>query len=119
MHGRRFAVAVMLAFVCSCVQAQTEERLVTVTGRLTHVMAIGAESTGWMIEFEAETSVDGKQVHSIEVAYRDTKGLEELENKRVKARGKLSHRHGLETGERAVLENNVDQGSQREQPPAE
>jgi heat shock protein HslJ len=97
-------MCLFLAFVCSRVRAQTEEQKVTVTGRLSHVMAIGAESTGWMIEFETETSINGKRMSSIEVASQQTKRLEALENKRVKASGKLSHRHGVETGERTILE---------------
>jgi heat shock protein HslJ len=117
MRSRRFAMGLILAFVCGRAWAQTEEHVVTVTGRLTHVMAIGAESTGWMIEFETETSINGKRMSSIEVASRKTKRLEVLENKRVTASGKLSHRHGVETGERTVLEitsiREVKDGSQQ------
>jgi heat shock protein HslJ len=104
MRTQRFAVGLILGLVCVCVQAQTTERAITVTGRLTRAMGIGGESTGWMIQLETETSIDGKQVHVIEVAYRNQKRLEELENKLVRASGKLAHRTGVETGERTVLE---------------
>jgi len=48
--------------------------------------------------------VEIKQVQVIEVAYRNAKRLEELENKLVRASGKLAHRIGVETGERTVVE---------------
>jgi heat shock protein HslJ len=57
-----------------------------------------------MIELEAETAIDGKQVQVIEVAHRNAKRLEALENKVVRASGKLAHRQGVETGERTILE---------------
>jgi heat shock protein HslJ len=104
MRTRRFVVGLILGFVCVCAQAQTTERAVTVTGRLTRAMGIGGESTGWMIQFEAETVIDGKPVHVVEVAYRNAKRLEGLDNKLVKVSGKLAHRSGVETGERTVLE---------------
>jgi heat shock protein HslJ len=77
---------------------------ITVTGKLTRVMAIGGESTGWAIQLDSEVAVEGKQVSSIEVYSRKTKTLEKLENKRVAATGSLSHRQGVETGEQIVLE---------------
>src|SRR4029077_7872986 len=98
MRTRRFVVGLILGFVCVCAQAQTTERAITVTGRLTRAMGIGGESTGWMIQFEAETFIDGKPVHVVEVAYRNAKRLEGLDNKLVKASGKLAHRSGVETG---------------------
>jgi heat shock protein HslJ len=57
-----------------------------------------------MIEFDRDTTIDGKQVHSIEVDSPKKERLEALENKRVKATGKISHRQGVETGERSILE---------------
>jgi hypothetical protein len=72
-------------------------------GRLTRVMAIGAESTGWAIELNPVLTVEGRQVSSIEVKSSKPKKLEALENKVVKATGKLSNAAGIETGERAVL----------------
>jgi len=67
-------------------------------------MAIGGESTGWAIQLESETSIDGKQVNSLRFNRRTTKKLETLENKSVRATGKLSHRRGVETGERSILD---------------
>lgn len=88
---------------CVGLQAETRAQEISVTGKLTHVMAIGGESTRWAIQLESEITVDSKQVNSIEVDYSETKKLEKLENKRARATGRLSHRHGVETGDRSVL----------------
>jgi hypothetical protein len=105
MHIARIASVVMLMLVCAGVQAapQTQTKM-TVTGTLTRAMAIGGESTGWSIQVDPEITLDGKQVHSIEISYKDAQKLEKLKDKRVKATGKRTHKHGVETGDRAVLE---------------
>jgi len=92
-----------LGTLCLCLSAEMSAQEMTVTGQLTRVMAIGGESTGWTIQLDSEATIDGKQVPSIEVDSRKTKKLEKLENKHVEATGLLSHRHGVETGERTIL----------------
>jgi hypothetical protein len=95
----------LLASICVPALAQTETQQKTaVTGKLIRVAAIGGESTGWAIQLEAPVAIDSKPADSVEVDYSDAKKLEGLENKRVMAKGKLSHRHGVETGDRAVLD---------------
>jgi hypothetical protein len=81
--------------------AQTDK--LTVMGKLTRVMAIGGESSGWAIELNPVLTVRGKQVSSLEVKASTPQKLEALENKTVKAVGKLSNAVGVETGERPVL----------------
>ena len=105
MRIARIATVVALILVCACAKAvpQVQTKL-TVTGTLARVMAIGGESTGWSIAVDPEITVDGKPVHSIEISYEHAQKLEQLANKRVKATGKLTHKHGVETGDRAVLE---------------
>ena len=105
MRIARIAAVVALIFMCTAVKAtpQTQTKM-TVTGTLARAMAIGGESTGWSIQLDPEITVDGKPAHSIEISYKDAQKLEQLANKRVKATGKLAHKHGVETGERAVLE---------------
>jgi len=66
-------------------------------------MAIGGESTGWSFNLIPKASVDGKQVNSVEVASSEVKKFETLENKRVRATGKISHKQGVETGNRSIL----------------
>lgn len=66
-------------------------------------MAIGGESTGRSIQLESEIAIDGRQVSAIEVDYPKTGKLEKLDSKRVTVIGTISHRQGVETGERPVL----------------
>ena len=105
MRIARIAAVVVLVFMCARVQAAPQSQTkMTVTGTLARTMAIGGESTGWSIQVDPEITVDGKPVHSIEISYKDAQKLEQLANKRVTATGKLTHQHGVETGDRAVLE---------------
>jgi hypothetical protein len=76
---------------------------ISVSGKLTRVMAIGAETSGWAVELNPPLNVNGKDVNSIEVVVADTKKLESLENKIVTAKGTLSNASGVESGERPVL----------------
>ena len=97
-------MALVSALFCACIVASSREQKTIVTGTLARQMAIGGESTGWAIQLDSETSIDGKQVNNIEIAFHDAKKLQNLQNKRVKAIGKLSRRIGVETGSRSVLD---------------
>ena len=77
---------------------------IAVAGKLVRAMAIGGESTGWILELESTHTIDGRQVNSIQVSYGKTEELEKLENARVRVTGKITRRHGVETGEHLVLE---------------
>jgi heat shock protein HslJ len=99
----RVCIGLMLAILGVHLQAQAPERQVTVTGKLGRVMAIGGESTGWAIQLDPESTIHGKRVESIEVDYANSERLQKLADKHVKATGTLSHRQGVETGERLVL----------------
>ena len=101
---RTLRIAFGVALLSVCLQAQTDVQKVTVMGKLTRMMAIGGESTGWAIEVDPGVTIDGKELHSVEVSYKKTVKLEKLENKRVAATGKMAHRQGVETGDRMVLE---------------
>jgi hypothetical protein len=78
------------------------EGTVEATGKLVKVMAAGAETTGWAIQFEDEVSFGGKGTHSIEVE-GDAKKLGKLENKKVTAKGTIVHRSGAESKDRMVF----------------
>jgi hypothetical protein len=65
---------------------------IAVTGKLVRAMAIGGESTGWILELESAVTIDSKPVNSIQVSYRKNVKLEKLENARVRATGKITHR---------------------------
>jgi heat shock protein HslJ len=103
MRIARISTGLAMVLLCSCLHAQTPSPTMTVTGTLSRVMAIGGESTGWAIQLDSEVAVDGKQVHSIEVDSPKTKKLQKLDGKHVEAKGSLSHRQGVETGERIIL----------------
>lgn len=100
----RVGAGLTLALLCMCFEAIPRDQKLTVTGKLIRAVAIGGESTGWAIQLESEISIQGKQVDSIEVDSYEGKKLENLENKRVRATGKLSYRHGVETGDRSILD---------------
>jgi heat shock protein HslJ len=97
----RLSTALILVLFCVCSHAQ--EQKIAITGKLGRTMAIGGESTGWSIQLESETTIDGRQVSAIEVDYPKTGKLEKLDSKPVTAIGTISHRQGVETGERPVL----------------
>jgi len=102
MRIARLSLCLILSSVCW--RAQAAEQQLTVTGQLVRSMAMGGESTGWSLELESAVTIDGKQMNSIQVAYSNIDRLEKLQNKRVKATGKLVQRHGVEMGEYTVLD---------------
>ena len=83
-------------------QGTPVEGTVEATGKLVKVIAVGAETTGWAIEFEKEVSFGGDGVHSIEVE-GDAKKFGKLENKKVTVKGNIVHRPGPERKDRMVF----------------
>lgn len=104
MRNARIGIGLTLAICCFCSVAAPQEQNITVRGQLTRVMAIGGESSGWAIQLDSETNIDGKQVRSVEIQMLDISQLESLRDKSVKATGKIVHRHGVETGNRSILD---------------
>jgi hypothetical protein len=107
----RFA-SIALAIMAFCVFAASAgagqstaapHRKITVTGKLTRVMAIGGETSGWSIEFEKEISIGGRKIRSIEIT-GPLEQFEKLKDQSVRARGTLATRSGMERGEHQVLE---------------
>jgi hypothetical protein len=76
---------------------------VILIGRLTQVMGIGGETTGWSLELNSDMTFAGKTFRSIEVA-GPAKKLAKLANQEVKARGFIKHRKGVERKDWVVLE---------------
>jgi heat shock protein HslJ len=97
------AAWLILAISSIYLLAQQPKQKITLTGKLVRAMAIGAESTGWMLELDSPITIGDKQVNSIQIDYGDTGKLEELQNKLLMVKGKLSHRQGVETGEQPVI----------------
>ena len=112
MRLMRIAAGLSLSLFLISLAASPQEQTITVTGKLTRVMAIGGESTGWAIELDAETNVGGKQIHSIEVSSRDIEKLKQFDNKHVRASGKILHRQGVETGDRHNPRGLLDSGNE-------
>jgi hypothetical protein len=102
MRVSKLHLVVILLF-CIGMPAAAQKNGTTVTGKLIRVVGIGGESTGWAIQFDSEKTIDGKKLHSIEIDYSQSKELLALENKMVKASGKITHVEGVETGDRTVL----------------
>ena len=104
MNVRQIFAMVVVLLLCVGANAQSNPVKITVTGKLTRVMAIGGESTGWAVQFDSQTNVDDKPADSIEVRFSDLKQAEKYENNRVRVTGKVTHRHGVESGDVVVLE---------------
>jgi len=106
MRIARASMGLILTLCCVCLHAdENEPQKITIVGTLHRAMAIGAESTGWMVQVDSEAIVDGKPISSIEVSdSRKPKQLEGFENERVKIAGKVVYRHGVETGMQPYIE---------------
>jgi hypothetical protein len=102
MRPAKIAIALHLLLFCFCLQANAKDKKITVAGELVRAAGIGGESTGWIIQLEKETTLGGEQVDSIEVQSTTAK-LDPFVNKRVSARGTLTTVHGVERGDRTVL----------------
>ncbi|HTZ32683.1 MAG TPA: hypothetical protein VMH31_09510 [Methylomirabilota bacterium] len=101
--ARRSALLFLILFG-ALVPLLAKPKTLSVTGRLTRTMAIGAETSGWSIELISPILLDGKEIHAIEVRYSDSKKLESLQDHWVKAKGTFSTATGVETGHRPVLQ---------------
>ena len=78
-------------------------RKITVTGKLTRVMGIGGETSGWALQLKREIVLEGKKMDSIEIS-GPAETFEKLKNQRVRARGTLTRHKRVERGEYPVLE---------------
>jgi hypothetical protein len=109
MRIARANLVLILALSCVCLHAdETDPQKISLVGTLHRAVAAGAESTGWMVQVDSQTIIDGKPISSIEVSdTRKPKQLEDFDNKRVKIAGKVVYRHGLETGIQPYVEVNT------------
>jgi hypothetical protein len=76
---------------------------VVLVGKLSHVMGIGGETTGWALELASEVTLQGQKMSLIEVSGPPGK-LAKLAEQQVKVRGFVKHRHGTERKDWLVLE---------------
>ena len=105
--ARIFGCMFLLGLFASCRTPAQEQPLqpgeVILLGKLSQVMGIGGETTGWSLELESEVTLEGQKTRSIEVSGPAEK-LAKLAGRRVKARGFVKHRHGVERKDWLVLE---------------
>ena len=104
MQNWRVVVGVILLLVCFGVQAQVPTNEVTGIGKLTRMVAVGGESTGWEVQFDTPVTVEGKQVPSIQARFADPKLAQKNENKHVQVTGSVVHRQMPESGEVLILD---------------
>jgi hypothetical protein len=119
MRIARATMGLILALCCVCLHAQEgEPQKITLVGTLHRAVAIGAESTGWTVQVDSETIIDGKPISSIEVSdIRKPKQLEDFDNKPVKIAGKVLYRNGVETGVQPYIEiTTIKASSDRDKP---
>ena len=81
--------AAILVLFCLCIHAETPSRKIAVTGTLSRALAIGAESTGWIVQLDSETTIDGKPVSSIQVS--ESRKPERLESLNTSTSGSLAN----------------------------
>lgn len=108
MRLARFIVYIAFLLFCVLVpslgqSSKSQAHKLAVTGKLIRVTTTGTEPSGWVIELKPVLTVEGKQVSSMEVVYPDTKKLESLEKRTVKAKGRLSTVTSTESGQHPVL----------------
>jgi hypothetical protein len=109
MRIGRTSVLFLLCLALGCLSLRANEddpQKVKLVGTLHRAMAIGAESTGWMVQVDSQTVIDGKPISTIEVSDHNAAELEKFDNKRVKIAGKVAYRHGVETGVQSYVEVN-------------
>jgi hypothetical protein len=106
MRIARASMGLILTLCCVCLHAdESDPQKITLVGTVHRAMVVGAETTGWMVQVDSVTIVDGKPISSIEVSdTRKPKQLEDFENKRVKIAGKVVYRNGVETGIQPYVE---------------
>jgi len=104
MHLARASAFTLFFLLSLLLPLHAKPKKLTVTGKLTRVMAIGGETSGWSIELTPTITLDGKELHSLEVHSSGTQKLESLKDQWVQAKGTLSSASGVETGQRTILQ---------------
>jgi hypothetical protein len=97
------AVFFCVSVFCIVLEAQSKPQKITFTGKLSRAMAIGAETTGWSVDLDSPMTIEGKEVHSIEISYAHPDRLDKLANQHVRVKGTVAHQQGVETGQRTIV----------------
>jgi hypothetical protein len=101
--GYFLILAISLSPLTSAQRKPLQPGEMILIGKLTHVMGIGGETTGWALELQSDLTIGGQTFRSIEVSGPQKK-LARLADQEVKARGFIKHRQGVERKNWIVLE---------------
>ena len=75
---------------------------ITITGKLTRVVAIGGETTGWAVDLDKPLQIRGETLTRIEI-HPVVREMDGLQNRRMEVTGTLEKRSGIERGEYWVI----------------
>jgi hypothetical protein len=103
MRLARITACLVLLLFCVTGLLFAQSKKLTLTGKLTRVVSIGAESSGWSLNLNPVLEFDGRQVSSVEVKCSDPQKLANLDEEFVRAKGTLTYSVGAENAERPVF----------------
>jgi hypothetical protein len=104
MRPARVVVCFLLLFFCVSTLLPARSRKITVTGKLTRAVDIGAESSGWSLNLNPVLEFDGQQLSAVDVKCSHPQKLENLDEEFVRATGTLTYSTGPDTAQRPVLD---------------
>src|ERR1051325_4210699 len=91
----------IFASVSALAQESHSTKKITVYGRLTRVVAIGAETTGWSLEFRRRVILEGKKMRSFSSSGQAAE-CENLNDQEVKVSAIVTHRTGVDRPDHLV-----------------
>lgn len=103
MRPARFVACFVFLLFCVSIVLPAHSRRLTVTGKLSRALDIGAESSGWSLNLNPVLEFDGRQFSSVEVKCAHPQKLESLDEEFVRATGTLTYSTGPDTTQRPVL----------------
>ncbi len=87
---KAWLTGILCLFIVSASWAQERKTsVITITGKLIQIMAIGGETTGWAVELESDLRIDTQKIKRIEVDPAGKK-LGGYKDKRVEVKGRLT-----------------------------
>jgi len=101
--GCFFVLAICVSSAALAQKKPLQSGEMILVGKLTHVMGIGGDTTGWALELQSDLTIEGRTFRSIEVS-GPPKKLARLADQEVKARGFIKRRQGVERKDWLVFE---------------
>jgi hypothetical protein len=105
MRPARIVVCFVLLLFCVSTVLPARSRRITVTGKLTRALEIGADSSGWSLNLNPVLEFDGRQFSAVDVHCSHPQKLENLDEEFVRATGTLTYSTGPgpDSAQRPVL----------------